>query len=147
MSIIYFFFQLMVNGDLGQAGEHAVKLVGKMEAEQKVEFVTIHHLNTEVINVILQIQRKLKVAIPLQEILVPKVTILIIIFFPFCNKKVYSYDINRICILTKSLILVCKRGYDKVENLCYRRIAEYSDWFNAKENRLVIYWLQYRIKK
>ena len=43
----------MVNGDLGQVGERAVTLVGKVELKQKVEFVTIHHLNMEETNVIL----------------------------------------------------------------------------------------------
>ena len=43
----------MVNGDLGQAGERAVTLAGKVEVEQEVEFVTIHHLNMEGTNAIL----------------------------------------------------------------------------------------------
>ena len=63
----------MVNGDLGQAGKRAVKLAGKVEAEQEVVFVTIHHLNTEGTNVILSIQCNLKTAISLQEILAQKV--------------------------------------------------------------------------
>ena len=52
----------MGKGDLGQAGEHAVKLVGKVEAEQEVKFVTIHHLNIKETNVILWIRHKLKTA-------------------------------------------------------------------------------------
>ena len=63
----------MVNGDLGQVGERAVTLVGKVELKQKVEFVTIHHLNMEETNVILSIQRRLQAELSVQQILVLKV--------------------------------------------------------------------------
>ena len=58
----------MVNGDLGHLGEAAVKLVGKVEYEQEVEVVTIHHLSMEGRHVILWIQVNRSVVLLVQHI-------------------------------------------------------------------------------